>query len=161
MVNVGTPQELKTFANEPILIIDMMQTPVESNGWSIEDADFVVVSDGQKPFIGRHLFEALGISFTQTLDSVDGSMINNITTQGPFNSRKVKQFPQLVSRIGRSKVHIVNSRFHKHIQPKHQKGIRVSINLQDGVNTRIKKLIQEGHIEDLNNYSDQYFFLQL
>ena len=84
-------------------------------------------------------------------------MINNITTQCHFNTRIANQFPQLVSRIGRSKAHIVNTKFHKQFQPKHQKGRRVPINLQDRVNTRIKKLIQEGHIEKLNNCSDQNF----
>ena len=60
-------QELKTFANEPIPVIGMMQAPKESNGWRIEDAEVVVVRDGLTPLIGRDLFEVLGISSTQTL----------------------------------------------------------------------------------------------
>ena len=52
-------QESKTFANEPIPVIGMMQTPVESNGWRIEDAELVVVRDVLKPLIGRDLLEAL------------------------------------------------------------------------------------------------------
>ena len=68
-----------------------------------------------------------------------------------------KQFPQLITRIGRSKIHIVKSKFHRNFQPKHQKGRRVPINLQERVNNEIKKLLKEGHIEKLNNCSDQYF----
>ena len=45
-------QELKTFANGPIPVIGMMQAPIESNGWRIEDAELVVVKDGLKPLIG-------------------------------------------------------------------------------------------------------------
>ena len=54
IINSSTParwlttvpaQELKTFANEPIPIIGMMQTPVESKCWRIEDTEFVVVKD--------------------------------------------------------------------------------------------------------------------
>ena len=100
-------QEIKAIANEPIPIIQMMQTPVESNGWRIEDADFVIVRDGLKPLIGRDLFEVLGISITLTLSSDEGSMVNTITTQCPF-----KTFPQFISRISRSKVHIVKPHFH-------------------------------------------------
>ena len=77
-------QELKTFANEPMSVIGMMQAPIESNGWRIEDAEFVVVQDGLKPLISRDLFEVLEISITQTLCSNEGSMVNTITTQCPF-----------------------------------------------------------------------------
>ena len=52
-------QEIKTFANEPIPVIGMMQTPVQSNSWRIEDAESVVVRDVLKSLIGRDLLEAL------------------------------------------------------------------------------------------------------
>ena len=109
-------QELKTFANESIPVIGTMQATIENNGWRIEDAEFVVVRDGLKPLIGRGLSEILGISITQTLCSDEGSMVNVITTQCPFKTRIANQFPQLISRIGRSKVHIVKSKFHKNFQ---------------------------------------------
>ena len=94
-------QELQIFANEPIPVIGMMQAPIESNGWRIDDAEFVVVKDGLKPLLGRDLFEDLGISITQTLSSDEGSMVNTSTTQCPFKTRIANQFPQLISRIGR------------------------------------------------------------
>ena len=152
-----TPQELKTFANEPINVMGMIQAPIASKGWRIEDAELVVVRDGLKSLIGRDLFDALGISVTQTPNSNEGSMVNAITPQCPFKTRIAKQFPQLISRIGRSKIHIVKSKFHKNFQPKHQKGSRVPIILQERVNSEIKKLLEERHIEKLNNCSDQYF----
>ena len=71
-------------------------------------------------------------------------MVNAITPQCPFKARIAKQFPQLISRIGRSKIHIVKSNFHKILQPKHQKGRRVPINLQERVNSEIKKPLEEG-----------------
>ena len=67
----------------------MMQTRVESTGWRTEDAEFVVVRDGLKPPIGRDVFDALGISVTQIPNSDTGSMIDNITTQYPTNSKSV------------------------------------------------------------------------
>ena len=142
-------KELKTFANEPILVIGMMQAPIESNGWRIEDAEIVVVKDGLKPMNGRYSFEILGISITQTHCSNESSMVNTITTQCPFKTPIANQFPQLISRIGRSKILIIKSKFHKNSQPQHQKGRRVPINLQDRVNSEIKKLLEEGHIEKL------------
>ena len=90
------PQELKTFANEPINIMGMIQAPIASRGGRIEDAEFVVARDGLKPLIGRYLFDALGISVTQTPNSNEYSMFNTITPQCPFKTRTAKQFPQLI-----------------------------------------------------------------
>ena len=149
-------QELRTFGNEPIPVIGMMQAPIESDGWRIEDAEFVVFKDGLKTLVGRDLFEDLGISITQTLCSNEGSMVNTITTQCPVKIRLANQFTQLISRIGRSKTHIVKSKFHKNFPSTHQNGRRVPVNLHDRVNSEIKKLLEEGHIEKLNNCSDQY-----
>ena len=80
------PQKLKIFANEPINVMGMIQAPIASKGWRTEDAEFVVVHDGLKPLIGRDLFDALGISVTQTPNSNEGSMVNAITPQCPFKT---------------------------------------------------------------------------
>ena len=76
-------------------------------------------------------------------------MVNNITTQCSFKTHIANQFTQFISRIGRSKIHIVKSKFHKSFQTKHQNGRTVPIYLQDRVNSEIKKLVEEGHIENL------------
>ena len=153
---IAPPQELKTISNEPINVTGMIQAPIASNGWRLEEAEFVVVRDGLKPLVGRDLFDALGISVTQT-PKHEGSMVNTITSQCPFKTRIAKQFPQPITRIGRSKIHIVKSKFHRNFQLKHQKGRRVPINLQERVKNEIKKLLEEGHIEKLNNCSDPDF----
>ena len=66
-------------------------------------------------------------------------------------------FPDLISRIGKSKVHIVRSKFHKNYTPSHQKGRRVPINLLDKVSDELKKLTEQGHIEKLQECSDKNF----
>ena len=120
MANNRTLKKLKTFANEPVPVIGMMQTPVESNSWRTDDGEFVVVKDGLKPLIGRSLFDALGISVTWTLHSIEGNIIANIITQSPIKTKIANQSPVLISRIGLSKVHITNKIF-KHFQPKQKK----------------------------------------
>ena len=91
-------QKLKTFANEPINVMGMIQAPIASNGWRIDE--LVVVKDGLKPLLGRDLFEALAISVTQTPYSYEDSMVNNVTIQCPFKTRIANQFPHLITRIG-------------------------------------------------------------
>ena len=148
MVDDNTPSGTQNFRSEPINVMGMTPAPIASKGWRIEDAEFVVVRDGLNPLIGRDLFDALRISVTQTTNSNEGSMVNAITPQFQFKTRIAKQFPQLISRIGRSKTHIVKSKFHKIFQPKHQKGRRVPNTLQERVNSGIKKILEEGRIEN-------------
>ena len=142
-LSTAPAQELKISANEPIPVIRMMQAPIESNGWRIGDSEFVFVKDGFKPLIGRDLFEVLAISITPTLCSNEGSMVNTITTQCPFKTLIANQFPQLILRIGRSKIHIVKSKILKKFQTKHEKGRRVPINLRDRVNSETKNVLKK------------------
>ena len=74
-------KDIKIVANEPIPVINVMQTSVASNDWWVEDAEFVVVCDGLQSLIGRNWFDALVKSVTQTPKPNEGSLINNITTQ--------------------------------------------------------------------------------
>ena len=139
----------------------MMLKPVESNGRRNKDPEFVVFRIGLNLLIGRVLFNALGISVTQTLNSVEGNMINHITTKRPLKTRIANQTPQHVSRIGRSKIHSVKSKIQRHFPPKHLKSRKVPINLQERANTEVKKIPKEGHIDKHNNCSDQHFILRL
>ena len=66
-------------------------------------------------------------------------------------------FPDLISRIGKSKVHTVRSKFHKNYTRSQQKGRRVPINLLDKVSDELKKLEEQGHIEKLQKCSDKNF----
>ena len=55
------------------------------------------------------------------------------------------------------KLHTVRSKFHKKFTPTHQKGRRVPINLLYKVSDELKKLSNQGHIEKLQECSDQNF----
>ena len=65
-------------------------------------------------------------------------------------------FPELISRIGRSKNHVAKSKFHKDFQTRHQTGRRILINLQDNVNNEIKNLLDEKLIIKLYSCPDKY-----
>ena len=56
-----------------------------------------------------------------------------------------------------SKLHIVRLIFHNNFTLKHQKYCRVPINLLDKVSDELRKLSDQGHIEKLNERSDQNF----
>ena len=152
------PPQLRTFSNEPIQVEGKVQASITSNGWTCDSATFTVVADGLKSLIGRDLFDRLGLAVTQST-SQKSKCVNNISSP-EFIRLIAKTFPELVSRIGRSKNHVAKSKFHKDFQPGHQKGRQTTINLQENVNTELKKLLDEKHIVKLSSCPDKYLYLQ-
>ena len=48
-------------------------------------------------------------------------------------------------------------KFHNDSQPRHQKGRRIPINLQEKVNIELEKLLDKKHIKKLSSCPDIYF----
>ena len=128
--------QLRTFSNEPIQVEGMIQPPITSKGWTCDTATFTVVADGQKSLIGRDLFDQFGLAMTQST-SQKVNRVNNISSP-VFKEKIAKTFPEMISRIGRSKNHVAQSKFHKDFQPRHQKSGRIPINLQEKSKSNIK-----------------------
>ena len=149
------PLELKSFSNDIVQPLGTLKTPVKSNDWSIEKAKITVVADGFRPILGRDLFDQLGITISQK--PCPQTEVNNIDPPCAIKKSLAKEFPDLISRIGKSKNHTVNSKFDKNYRVIHQKGRKVPIHLQPKVKIELEKLLNEGHIEKLNNCSDQFF----
>ena len=153
------PLELKSFSNDIVQPLGTLKTPVKSNDWNIQKAKVTVVADGFRPILGRDLFDQLGITISQK--PCPKTEINNIDQPCALKRSLAKEFPDLISRIGKSKNHTVNSKFHKNYRVIHQKGRKVPIHLQPKVKIELEKLLNEGHIEKLNNCSDQFSYVQL
>ena len=103
------------------------------------------MTDGHRSLLGRDLFPALGLSIQQPNNQ---KTVNQVDQEHcPIKKQIAIDFPDLISRIGKSKVHTVRSNFHKKYTPSHQKGHRVPINLLDKVSDELKKLSEQGHIE--------------
>ena len=140
-INEKVSPQLRTFSNEPIQVEGKIHSPITSKGWTCDTATFTVVADRLKSLIGRDLFDQLGLAVTQST-SQKGNRVNNIPSP-EFKEQIAKTFPELISRIGRSKNHVAKYKFHKDFQPRHQKSRRIPINLQEKVNIELKKLLDE------------------
>ena len=154
-IDETVPPQLRIFSNEHIQVEGKIQAPKTSKGWACDSATFTVVADGLKSLIGCDLFDQLGLAVTQST-FLKGNRVNNIASP-EFKEQIAKSSPGLVSSIGRSKSHVAKSKFHKDFQPRHRKGRRIPINLQDKVNTELKKLLAEKHIIKLSSCPDKYF----
>ena len=96
-----------------------MKTPVRCNDWKIQKAKITVVADGFRPILGRDVFDQLGIIILQKpRPNVE---VNNIDQTWAIKRSFAKEFPELISRIGKSKHHTLNSKFHKNYRVTHQK----------------------------------------
>ena len=154
-IREANPKQLKFFTNEPIQRLGILQTSIQSNNWYANPIDIQVVTDGHRSLLGRDLFPALGLSIHQ---SNNQRTVNQIDQEYcPIKKQIATDFPDLISRIGKSKVHTVCSKFHRNYTPSHQKGRRVPINLLDQVSDELKKLSEQGHIENLQKCSGKNF----
>ena len=104
--------QLRKFSNEPIHIEGKVQAAITSNGWTSNSVIFTVVADVLKSLIGGDLFDQLGLDVTQSSSS-PGNQVNTISSSSQFKEHIAQNFPNLISRIGRSKNHVVKSNFHK------------------------------------------------
>ena len=149
------PLELKSFSNDIVETLGTLKTPVRCKDWKIQKAKITVVADVFPPILGRDLFDHLGITISQ--NPCPNTEVNNIEPPCAIKKSLASEFPELVSRIRKSKHHTVNSKFHKKYRVTHQKGRKVPIHLQPKVNIELEKLLNEGHIEKLTTCSDQFF----
>ena len=151
--------QLRTFSNEPFSFEGNVNTPLKSNGWTSNLAAFTAVADGLKSLIGRDLFDNLGLAVTllQLSSSSRGNQVDNLSSSSEFNQQITENFPNMISRIGRSENHVAKSNFHKDFQPRHQRGRRIPFNLQYKVNKELKNLLDEKHIIKLSSCPDNYF----
>ena len=120
-INETVSPQLRTFSNEPFQVEGKIQLPITSKCWTCDVATVTVVADRLNSLIGRDLST-----------SQKNNRVNNISSP-EFKKQIAKTFPELISRIGRSKNHVARSKFHKDFQPRHQKVRRIPINLQEKV----------------------------
>ena len=154
-IREAAPKQLKTFSNKLIQTLGILQTSVQSNNWYANPIEIQVVTDVHRSLLGRDLFPALGLSIQQ---SNIPKIVNQVEQEHcPIKKHIATDFPDLISRIGKSKLHTVRSKFHKDYTPSHQKGRRVPINLLHKVSDEVKKHSDQGHIEKLQECSDKNF----
>ena len=105
--------------------------------------------------MGSDLFPALAHSIQQ---SHSPKTVNQVEHEHcPIKKQIATDFPDLISRIGKSNLQTVRSKFHENYTPTHQKSLCVLIIWLDKVSDELKKLSDQGQIEKLNECSDKNF----
>ena len=114
------PLELRSFSNDIVKPLGTLKTPVRYTDWKLQKAKILVVADGFRPILGRDLFDQLSIIISQKPCPI--VEVNNIDETCAIKRSLAGEFPDLISRIGKSKHHTDNSKFHKNYRVTHQNG---------------------------------------
>ena len=105
--------------------------PIESGGWTINTAPFVVVDDKRANILGRNLLPQLGIHLQQ--EKPTGKSINYITDSEQSDTvitNWVKSsYPGLCTRIGRARDQRIRREKHQHLRAPNESHQRTSRNL--------------------------------
>ena len=82
LIREAVHKQLKTFSNELIQTLGILQTSIQSNNWYANPIEIQVVADGHRSLPGRDLFPALGLSIQQsnsprTVNQVDKNTVQS------------------------------------------------------------------------------------
>ena len=120
----------------------------------------MVSENRTRNLLGLNLHEQLGIETVQRRPA-EVSLAEDIQDVGPtsqfWRDHFVKRYPNVFSRLGRSKNHKVFTNFKDPLAPRQVKDRKVPIHLQDRVTAEIKKLIKYKHIEKLEKCTTDHF----
>ncbi len=97
-----------------------------------------------------------------------GAVKTEVEQEGQYMNSKVKveqkvkqwatgKYTDLFKRTGRFNNHVVNTKFIRPFEGKQQNGRRITIALQERVAKEIIRLIEEGHVERLDNCTENQF----
>ena len=151
--------EFLYYNNNRINILGKVAVMMSLNGWAAP-AQVSVISGNHQSILGRDLMGTLGLELVQR------KKVMGITGKGSSQEEEeydelqtyfCKLYPNLFTRIGKIRNAKVRAEFFEKLKPIQQKGRRVPISLQDKVDKKIHRLINEGHIVKLQECSDKYF----
>ena len=151
-------EKFKCFNNKEIKIVGVLQMDLSSGSWFAPDCKILLVDNKTNNIMGRDTLRRLGITLTARKN--EGKKILHITdntTETNIIKWILKKYPNLCTRLGKSKNQIAKPTLKENFKPVQQKGRRVPLHLLDKVEAELKKLIQDKQIIKLDRCSDEHF----
>ncbi len=144
-------QALRDFNGRRVNTRGLFETNVRCGKWGTT-AQFHVIEKGTN-IAGMDIIPNLGFLVHQQAKSMDDdtgkhhclktNQWSNTEIQNEFNRRH----PNLFTRVGRVRHHMVRTRSMKNFKPIQQKGRRIPITIPPKVEEKINRLLREGHID--------------
>ena len=131
---------------------------IESGGWKIHSAHFIVVDDKNANIIERNILPQIGIKLIQEQHKQNVHDIREQEESDPEIKQWVEDnFQQVCVRIGKSKNPTMRTQLIKEFVPIQQKGRRIPIHLQERVEGESNKLIDQNNMIKLDKCCDGQF----
>ncbi len=148
------------------LVVDM-----KYGEWTAKEAKLYILGQKQSKcrLLGADIMAQLGLPLIQKpAHNAVGAVTTAVEQESQYTNRnlkleqKIEQWAankntDLFKRTGRFNNHAVNTMFIRPFEARQQKGRRIPIALQEKVANEIKRLIKEGHVERLNNCTENQF----
>ena len=141
------------FSSNRINFLGAMIGQVESGARNLDKVRALIAENWSRTVIGRDWLRGLGIKLKMEGGKCEITFVNR-----PPNNL-FTEFKELFSRHERLEGHEINAQYKENCVPKQQKGRRIPLQLQSSVEKELKKLIEMGHIEKVNEIKD-YVFIQ-
>ena len=137
-----TARNLACYNGEKIIPKGRLIIVIESGGWKIQSAPFIIVDDQKANIIGRNLLPKIGVKLIQETNKQTILNICEKEESDPVIKQWVKDnFQQLCIRIGKSKNHMMKTQFSQDFVPIQQEGRRIPVHLQERVEGELNKLM--------------------
>ena len=151
-----TARNLAYYIGETIVPKRRLIATVESGGWKISAAQFIIVDNQKVNIIGRNILPQIGVKLIQ--EKPKQRDVLNILEQVHSNP-EIKQwvkdnYPLLCIRIGKPRDHVMRTQFNQDFIPVQQKRRRNPVQLQERVEIELSKLMDQKHIIKLDKCSD-------
>ena len=149
--NIG---EFRCFNINKTRVDYSIQLNLVTGNTTAHNCQILVVPQNTVNLLGRDTLQKLGIELTY---KTPGEKIHNIQPiQNNIAIWIFEKYPDLCTRIGKSKNHIAKSTFHNSFHPTQHKGRRVPLHLIDKAERELNKFIEDKQINKLDKCSDEY-----
>ena len=180
IIQLSEDEEYVDFNKRKLNLLGYVYCQLEVVDSKLQKARILVAERGAKSLIGRDWLKAFNYKFVSPNQNEGKRIICRITsgTTKPIKTAKPsktinsenwndqqneqikikQQYKELFERQGKLNKHKVRIEFKQNAKTTQQKSRRVPIQLQDAVQAEIDRLLEEGHIEKVNEVSDKQFF---
>ena len=152
------------FNRRPLPKLGYMFVSVQVGKTRISKARVLVAKKGSKLIFGRDWLTTLKCSIELRITEGE-NLVNSIYCESaesenkliPEATKLVEEFPNLFKRRGRVNNYKIKIEMKDDTRVTQQKGRRIPIQMQEQVDNEIQNLLEQGHIQKVNNTKDDVF----
>ena len=147
------------YNNHPALILGAIRASICSAGWEVKNASLLITERRARCILGLDLQGKMGIHTSRRPAPSKRSRFDVLLCEQSEGMKQqfYQKFSSQFDRQGKSKNHVVNTKFKYPLCPIQEKGRRTPIHMQDKVQAELSKLLSKGHITKLDKCTSDCF----